>query len=235
MSHASGEDLALLLEKLPLRKTDLAADIATGTGHTALAIAPRAARVVGVDRVLAMLAEARTVAQTRNCANVAWLRGDASATGLASGAFDVVTCRRAAHHFPDVSAFPSEVRRLLRPGGRLGLVDQVVSDDCEAAELTEAMEKIHDASHARGLPVSEWQATIRGAGFDVQFSQVLEDRVLLRRFVSTSKDADATRAAIHRFLAATRPEVLEKIGYAKDANRTRSFIKLRLVLVAVRK
>jgi SAM-dependent methyltransferase len=233
-SHASGADLSLLLLRLPLRSTDVVADIATGTGHTALAIAPHARRVVGVDRVSAMLSEARNLARARGIANVDWIRGDAVATGLTSALFNVVTCRRAAHHFSDVEEFLSEVRRLMRPGGFLGLVDQVPSEDRDAAELTEAIEKVHDPSHARGLRASEWQAAIRGAGFEVRFSRVLEDRVSLRQFVSTSKDADRTRIAIDERLAATPVEFLERIGFSREASGERSFIKMRLVVVAAR-
>ncbi|MBI2202205.1 MAG: class I SAM-dependent methyltransferase [Armatimonadetes bacterium] len=234
-SHARGADLTTLLERLPLCQTDIVVDIATGTGHTALAVAPCVARVVGVDSVSAMIREARILARDRGIANVTWVRSDAASTGLASASFDVVTCRRAAHHFADVTAFLAESRRLLRRGGTLGIVDQIPPENGAAAELTEGMEKLHDPSHGCALSASEWARIVEAAEFETRFSHVIEDRVSLEQFVSTARDPAVARSQVDRQLDRATSSVLNDIGFVVCENRVRSFIKRRLVLVARRR
>ena len=89
------------------------ADIGTGTGLLARALAARGCIVTGLDPSPEMLAEARAVAP-----DIAWVEACAEATGLPSGAFDVVTAATCWHWF-DRPAAAAEARRLLAPGGRL--------------------------------------------------------------------------------------------------------------------
>jgi SAM-dependent methyltransferase len=58
-------------------------------------------------------------------------------------------------------------RRLLRPGGRLVVLDIVTSPDAETAMLHNAIETLRDPSHARFVPMATLQAGLRDAGFAV--------------------------------------------------------------------
>lgn len=53
--------------------------------------------------------------------NIGWLHGSAEATGLPTGAMDLVTVAQAFHWF-DRAAFRQECQRLLKPGGRVALI-----------------------------------------------------------------------------------------------------------------
>ncbi|MCB9764393.1 MAG: class I SAM-dependent methyltransferase [Alphaproteobacteria bacterium] len=92
-------------------------DIGTGTGTVARRLAAGGAAVTGLDPSAAMLAQARALA-TREGVAVDFVQGSAEQTGLPGGHFDAVVAAQCWHWF-DGRAAAAEVRRLLRPGGRV--------------------------------------------------------------------------------------------------------------------
>ena len=67
--HRSGPSLPVLVEMAAPRSVDQVLDVATGTGNTALALAPLVRRVVGLDVASAMLDQARARAQAEKIEN----------------------------------------------------------------------------------------------------------------------------------------------------------------------
>lgn len=99
-------------------------DIGCGTGLFAARVreALPKARVCGVDLVAGMLARGRE--RWRKLAGHASpVQGDSERLPFASGAFDVVTCANSFHHYPRQDRAVAEMRRVLRPGGCLMLID----------------------------------------------------------------------------------------------------------------
>lgn len=94
-------------------------DIGCGTGRLAkrLAAAPTVGTVVGCDFSGGMLAHAAE--RLQGVANTALVRGDATRLPFAAGAFDAAVSTEAFHWFPDQDAALRDLRRVLRPGGRL--------------------------------------------------------------------------------------------------------------------
>lgn len=165
--HAEGESLDRLVALLPWAPGWRALDVATGGGHTALAIAPHVAEVVASDLTPAMLAAAEVFLRGRSLTNVAFETADACALPFEAAAFDLVTCRLAAHHFPDCDAFVRETARVLRPGGWLALIDNVTPPEPRAARFVNAFEKLRDPSHAWEYAAVDWEAFCQAAGFRV--------------------------------------------------------------------
>lgn len=99
-------------------------DVGCGTGVFAARIreALPQAKVWGVDLVAAMLARGRSRWLAER-GHVAPVQGDSERLPFPDGVFDVVTCTNSFHHYPHQQRAVNEMHRVLRPGGRLILVD----------------------------------------------------------------------------------------------------------------
>jgi len=142
-------------------------DVATGGGHTALAFAPHVREVVATDITKEMLEAAERHIRASGATNVRFQEADAMALPFEDASFDLVTCRVAPHHFPDCAQFVRECARVVRPGGIVAVIDNVVPDDPEAAKFINAFEKLRDPSHNWAYTEREWVAFFRDAGLRV--------------------------------------------------------------------
>lgn len=161
--HAKGDDLALLVEWLQPQQSARALDIATGGGHVSKALSPHVGGVVACDLTREMLQAASAHLHAEGCDNVLFVRGDAEDLPFLNGAFDIVTCRIAPHHFPNPEAFVQEAARVLQAGGGFLMIDNVVPSG-EMGAWRDKIEKLRDPSHVRCLSVAEWQALLQKAG-----------------------------------------------------------------------
>jgi demethylmenaquinone methyltransferase/2-methoxy-6-polyprenyl-1,4-benzoquinol methylase len=104
-------------------------DLATGSGDTALALSgalPSDAQILGMDFCEPMLAEARkkqSAAGPGRIANVRFETGDGMALPLPDGSYDAVTISFGLRNMADRGRSLSEIRRVLRPGGRLFILE----------------------------------------------------------------------------------------------------------------
>jgi demethylmenaquinone methyltransferase/2-methoxy-6-polyprenyl-1,4-benzoquinol methylase len=94
-------------------------DVATGTGLVAAELAASGADVVGLDQSEEMLA----VARGRLGARVTLLRGEAERLPFADAEFDALTFTYLLRYVDDRAATMRELARVVRPGGRIGMVE----------------------------------------------------------------------------------------------------------------
>lgn len=123
-----------LVGLLSLSEGDTAVDLGTGTGDLALAMLQRvreSGQVIGIDLSSEMLKVARAK-QARLCPNATNLtlsEGNAEATGLDSESADVVTMGWVLRNVGDREAVYREVLRVLKPGGRFGIIEMSQPDN----------------------------------------------------------------------------------------------------------
>ncbi len=171
--HAKGASLGRLVTLAEVAPSHRVLDVATAAGHTALALAPLADHVVGIDLTPAMLDVAARLARERGLTNVEFRQGDAEQLPVADGEFDRVVCRIALHHFPDPAQATREMARALKPGGRLVLVDNIVPPDPAAAAFINRFETLRDPSHHWLFPLAELVGFFRDAGLTVAHTETL--------------------------------------------------------------
>ena len=162
--HAAGPDLRRLVVAARLDGSQRVLDLGCGAGHTALAVARRAAEVVAVDVTPEMLAVARRLARECQITNVTYRRADAARLPFAAASFDIVTSRYSAHHYADPARALAEVARVLRPGGTFLLADTVAPEAPVLDTFMNAVELLRDYSHVRDCRVSEWQQLFAASG-----------------------------------------------------------------------
>ena len=98
-------------------------DIGCGEGYLTIEVARWARHVVAVDRAPAVLARAKALAARRRATNIVFKRGELDRLPLEDAAADVALLSQALHHAPDPVAALGEAVRILRPGGRLLVLD----------------------------------------------------------------------------------------------------------------
>ena len=114
-----GESLA---EAADIRAHEDVIDIAAGNGNATLAAARRFARVVSTDYVPALLDKGRARAEAEGLA-VTFRVADAEALPFADASFDAALSTFGVMFAPDHQRAASEMLRVLRPGGRIGMAN----------------------------------------------------------------------------------------------------------------
>jgi len=103
-------------------------DIGCGDGHLALEAARWARHVTGIDRSDDVLEHAKALAARRQVTNVEWRKGDLSRLPLRDASHDVALLSQSLHHASDPERALAEAVRVLRPSGRLLLMDLKAHD-----------------------------------------------------------------------------------------------------------
>ncbi|MDN4525627.1 class I SAM-dependent methyltransferase [Fictibacillus fluitans] len=166
--HAKGKDLELMVMLSNAAPQDRLLDIATGGGHTANAFYPHVKEVTALDLTSEILAAAKRFINEQGRTNVSFVQGDAENLPFEKESFDLVTCRIAPHHFPEVKAFVSEAFRVLVPGGRFLLIDNTAPETLEYDRFYNHVEKKRDPSHYRAWRKSEWLQLLEEIGFNFE-------------------------------------------------------------------
>lgn len=167
-THRQGNDLQGLVEWLPLTSTCKVLDAATGPGHAAFTLAPHVAEVIGLDLTPGMQAQFEKKASQSPYGNRTRFQiGDVHQIPFPDQTFDIVVCRRAAHHFHDPLRAMQEFARVLNPGGHCAIIDMTTLDDPLLNATVNALEIARDDSHQRALMPSEWLALAEQASMEV--------------------------------------------------------------------
>lgn len=150
-------------------------DVGCGTGHVTLLAARRAGHghVVGIDLSAPMLERARADAAAQDLTTVRFIQGDAQVHPFPDAGFDVAISRGGVMFFEDAVAAFGNIRRGLRPGGRLAFLGpQGGGPDSDYARATAALKPLMRAPSpaSRGMGSLVDPARIRqvleAAGFD---------------------------------------------------------------------
>ncbi len=193
---------------LGIQRGDRVLDVACGRGKSSyyLAGAHPGAEVEAID----LLPENVQIAQSlyAHTRGLTYRAGDAMNLPFSPGAFDKVFCLEAAFHFPDRSRFLAEAARVLKPGGRLVVVDFMWEKDDRSLILQDPRTRI--VQNVWGWTdfssIDEYRRAAEGAGFHVTqlndwTSRVTRPLQWLSEFVVRL----GTSAGGRRLLAATNP------------------------------
>jgi ubiquinone/menaquinone biosynthesis C-methylase UbiE len=229
--HAQGKSLERLVELTAPKRDWHVLDVATGGGHVAYAFAPHVACVWATDITEEMLTQVRAEAAKRELGNIRTAYAKAEMLPFEDAAFDLVTCRIAPHHFDSIPAFLAETARVLKAGGTLAVVDNVVPAGT-VGDYVNAFERFRDPSHLRAWTVEEWHAALAQAGYTVSDTELLSKRMVLKTWAGRH---DATmQAFLLAMLTETTQGVAEFLDVREAGTDKMSFRLLEALFVARR-
>jgi ubiquinone/menaquinone biosynthesis C-methylase UbiE len=232
--HKSGRELELVVTFAAPGGGERVLDIGAGAGHTALALAPHVRTVVVTDPVEGMLAAARRVFEQARVRNAEFMPASAEHLPFEEASFEIVTSRLAAHHFDDVALAMREIARVLRPDGRLIVVDTLAPEGSEAAAFQDEVERLRDPTHRRIYTRAQWIGFAAQAGLGVeQTDEVRKTHDFEPWLARGGEDAETMQRVRERFLHAPR-SAIEALKITTSDGAVTSFTDRKLVLAARR-
>jgi arsenite methyltransferase len=162
-----------------LHEGETVVDLGSGGGIDVILSAKRVGEsglAFGLDMTDEMLALARANAQEAGIRNAVFLKGVIEEIPLPADSVDVVISNCVVNLSTDKPAVLTEIARVLRPGGRIGISDVVAEDRLSAAER--ANRGSYVGCIAGALSKGEYEAGLEAAGFDaisVEFTHEVAD------------------------------------------------------------
>lgn len=202
-----GAEAERLLRLIAPAGNERALDVACGPGTLARIFARQVRWIGGLDLTPAMLARARDDAAANHIANFSPARGNALQMPFGDGTFDIVITSYSIHHLPDPVVAVREIARVVKRGGRFGLLDMAVSENPAYAKACNDIEIARDASHTRALPVSEFNSLFASCGFAVAACEIEDHPRSFDQWMHTAgwKRGDAAFEQTRKLLEASIP------------------------------
>ncbi|CNH13687.1 class I SAM-dependent methyltransferase [Yersinia pekkanenii] len=175
--HAQGKDLQRLTTLLQPHGDARLLDLGCGAGHASFAAAAVVKSVVSYDLSAQMLQVVSQAAVDKKLTNIEVKQGLAELLPFDDQSFDIVISRYSAHHWHDVGQALREVKRVLRPGGKVIFMD-VVSPGHPVLDIyLQTVEVLRDTSHVRNYSPGEWLALFTDAGLVI--NELTSERLYL--------------------------------------------------------
>ena len=205
--HAQGADLDELARIAGTIAGARVLDLGCGGGHAAFAVAPVVDSVVAFDLSAQMLEVVAAAAAERGLKNLAVQQGSATHLPFADESFDLVCSRYSAHHWRGLPQALVEALRVLKPGGRLVIIDTAAPDDVLADTYVQAIELLRDTSHVRNVSLGSWRKLLGRAGFAVTADKSWKLRLEFGSWVARMRTPEVNIAAIHALWNSAPAEV----------------------------
>ena len=148
MNFSKKEYLLHLIREIDAKPSDQVLETASGTCICGRSLAPFVRFVTCLDATPAMLKKGKEAALTGNLTNMNFLHGCVEELPFADDSFDIVMTRLSFHHFPEISRPFAEMYRVLKPGGKLVIIDMEATEEI-LRETEDAIETLRDPSHVK--------------------------------------------------------------------------------------
>ena len=226
-SHMHGKDLDLLISMLDLKKNYKALDVGTGPGFVAFEMSDKVTVSVGLDMNEQMLDIAVKKAED-NKSNIIFVKGNALSLPFPDNVFDVVSCRRVAHHIKDKKMFIEEVWRVLKKGGKFGITD-LLKPMGDKRNLFNKFEKARDTSYTGSESLDYWFKILKENAFQVDNFKTFEMKETFQSWLSPISDNSVDGRKAKRILNDNISYFKDVFGYDAENGY---FNKSRMVIIA---
>jgi SAM-dependent methyltransferase len=170
-------------------------EVGAGTGNFLSLFSGHAGWLIAADLTPGMLHEAR-----HRFRDVALVCSDGFRLPFRSRSIDLVTSAQTLHHIYKPVPFVREMARVVRPGGRVLVVDQVAPENLEKATIRHQLDVLRDPSHAASRPASAFRIVMRAAGLRIIDERIVESRARLSGWMWPGEFPEERIAAVRDFI-----------------------------------
>ena len=186
MNFTKQEYLDYAISKICPAKSDSVLEAAAGTCVCGRAIAPYTGSVTCLDLTPAMLSIGKAEAEKNGISNISFVLGDAAELPFLDSSFDIVFSRLAFHHFPAAEQPFAEMVRVLKPGGRLVMIDMEAAEE-GLRRVEDEIEILRDPSHIHTLSKAEMLALYEKHGLAVDVCDTVRMPMKLQNWLEHTK------------------------------------------------
>ncbi len=208
-AHAQGADLQRLRREFTGQPAMRVLDLGCGAGHASFTLAEVVGEVFAVDLSGEMLRVVADEAQQRGLSNLHTEKSTAESLPFADAYFDGVVTRFSAHHWADVPAALREMRRVLHPQGKCVIIDVCAPENPLLDTFLQTVEILRDPSHVRDYRVSEWQAMLAAAGWQMPDQDTWKLPLDFASWISRMRSPEERVTAIKSVWAGASTEVCD--------------------------
>ena len=201
-------------------------EVGAGTGNFLSLFGDVAGLLLAVDLTHEML---RVVRKEND--GLALVVGDGYALPFASGSVELVTSAQTFHHIHRPVPVLQEMRRVVAPGGRILVVDQIATERYEEAALMSDLETVRDPTHAASRPASAMRIMMGAAGLQILDERIVEDEQRISRWMWPEEFPQERIDAVRAFVKARGDQT--GMGFVRDGEDF-VFTRRRMMLLAER-
>ena len=166
--HAQGAEFEKMRQCIRQNNFKYILDLGCGGGHVSYQIADLTDVTVAYDVTLEMVDLVSEQAQQKGLLQIQGKQGAAEKLPFAEQSFDCVISRYSAHHWQSVTQAMQEIYRVLKPKGKVILVDILGNSHPVLDTFLQAIEMIRDPSHVRDYSLQEWMQFAEYSGFKIE-------------------------------------------------------------------
>ncbi len=203
-THDNPVELQRMIDMLG-NDVNTALDVATDGGHTAVKLAEHAERVTAIDTNPEMLKEARELAQSRGITDIEFILMDVHKMDFPDESFDVVTTRFAPHHFTDIRTALSEMTRVLKPGGKMYILDCSVVDGNLTETVINHIELLRDPSHKCSYSLRQWEQLLKELPLELEHTELYREEYELPQWFDCMETPQEKRDEIFSYIDSLTP------------------------------
>ena len=195
MNFSKKEYLDYTMKAIGAAKTDLVLEPAAGTCVCGRTLAPMVQKVTCLDATPAMLVVGIQSAKEAGLGNMEFILGLIEDLPFPDASFDIVMTRLSFHHFQEMEKPFSEMNRVLKPGGKLVIIDMEAAEE-SVRETEDGIERLRDCSHVRNRSRQEFVSLYNAAGYTIWKEESTKIPVRLSALMELTKTPEAVQKDI---------------------------------------
>jgi ubiquinone/menaquinone biosynthesis C-methylase UbiE len=199
-THSNLDDLERMINFLKPKHNDIILDVATGTGHTAIAFAKANSRVIAIDITKEMLLQAKIASKQANVDNMSFLEADAHNLPFRDNVFDIVACRFAVHHFYNAQKALKEMCRVLKSQAKFYILDCSVIDGDKTEREINRLEALRYNSHVYSFSKRQWLKLLKDLPLEIKNVDYLKRQYKLPEWFDRMGTTNDNRQKIFELL-----------------------------------